>query len=1194
MQVNKMLGCGNGIPRGVRASLAMLAAVSTAFAADTLELVERNQTVDSLAGTTVTLRGRSELRLTGSGDPLAGSTVHLNSPDGWVVFTALRPSEVAATMLGRMFVDGAPASLTTNTRVVAFGNGAVVIPHGPDFEPLTIFSGRRFSGEAATLPLYTYHSPDNLAALPQGVASFRLRRGYMATFAEHADGTGHSQVFVAQDDDVDVPVMPATLARNTRFIRVFPWRWTAKKGYAGGNLGEAERLDAKWRYNWNNNSESNLDIEYVPIRQTRWWPSHETTNAKRNVTHLLAFNEPDSSAQANMTVAQAIAEWPNLLRSGLRLGSPAPTDGGLNWLYQFIDEADARDYRVDYVVVHFYRGGQTLAQFQNFMTQVHQRTGRPLWLKEFNNGANWTCCLPTYQQNAQVIGQWIQWMDETPWIERYSIYRWVEAQRDMFYGSGSHTPAGLVYLAQQSPVAYHDHPPQRTVTTYADPRLQANNINHVMPYDSDPGWTTGIGQTLGNELVLSRAQFETRLAAADGHGGVVDFERGKLAGGAEGGARGFTAMFDDGRRVVHFTSPDGHGGSYALTGPRGDRTAVSGERYLSRSGNPHFDFEIEPGTGMDAREKVTAVALTALGRNGVSGTQRFRFTAWFTDGSDIGSSSARRAINTSTGNGSADTFAAITAPDGWWINRVSLRSENGAYTSIDDLAFITSQIGNTLEWQPDGFPGGSGEWDASTTPSWSGGPWVPGRDAHFPAPAGAVVVGEAVGGIAGITLAAGGYQFSGSGSMSFEDGAEIHLAGGNVVIGVPFGGAPRIHARNDGPPRQLRLTADNRGFTGTLHAGPGIQIRAYQAAGRTATGQELGGAATTIHLADGAQIRWFNPAADVAYPPAMIVAGNGHGNPGVINIDSNTRRTITLAGPLTLEAAARIATQNAGNLIIAGAIDGAHTLTASPAPGTHIRLDGAVTTTALEISGAGTLTLAGDADITGSTSIQNGTLRVDGTLTASHVTVGANATLTGTGSIPAATVRGTLALEAGQPLTITGPLALENATLAISGTPAGSQITILATHGGLTGVFAEVTGVPDGWTLDTAHAEGTAIALLPAGFSAWAATHLGGQGPNDDFHGDGIPNLLRYALDIDAAKPSGFPGTFAHGTLTFRKRPEAVANADITYTLQTSPDLSPDSWLPVAAGTDDAHVIAIDMPAAGPRQFLRLAVEWSD
>ena len=56
--------------------------------------------------------------------------------------------------------------------------------------------------------------------------------------------------------------------------------------------------------------------------------------------------KPDKADQANMTVSEALSEWPNLLQSGLRLGSPATSDGGLSWLYDFIDRADALKYRV--------------------------------------------------------------------------------------------------------------------------------------------------------------------------------------------------------------------------------------------------------------------------------------------------------------------------------------------------------------------------------------------------------------------------------------------------------------------------------------------------------------------------------------------------------------------------------------------------------------------------------------------------------------------------------------------------------------------------------------------------------------------------------------------------------------------------------------------------------------------------------
>ncbi|RZK23397.1 MAG: hypothetical protein EOO63_17715, partial [Hymenobacter sp.] len=202
-------------------------------------------------------------------------------------------------------------------------------------------------------------------------------------------------------------------------------------------------------------------MEYVPIRQTQWWPSLATTNAKRKVTHLLGFNEPDASSQANMTVEQALAAWPGLLQSGLRLGSPAPTDGGANWLYSFMEKADLAGYRVDFVAVHFYRGCQTPQQFYSFLKTIYDRTKRPIWVTEWNNGANWTtsagCPKPTYAAQAAKIQAFVTMLDTARIVERYSLYQWVEDTRKLFVADSDPTtitPAGIAYRDQVSALAY--------------------------------------------------------------------------------------------------------------------------------------------------------------------------------------------------------------------------------------------------------------------------------------------------------------------------------------------------------------------------------------------------------------------------------------------------------------------------------------------------------------------------------------------------------------------------------------------------------------------------------------------------------------------------------------------------------------------------------------------------------------------
>lgn len=412
----------------------------------TMNLNGSIQSYVNLANTTATLSGRSELHLTATQNPMPGCLVNLTSPDAWFFLDNIQPTNLIASYLSQIQVNGAAAVADSNVRVVEYAMGTVVIPQAPSFQPLQVFTGNRFTGTATPLNVYTYYTNNS------AIASFKLKRGYMATFAQNPDGTGISRDYVAQDGDLQVGVMPASLNGSVSFVRVFPWRWISKKGWAGT---PPPIINALWGYDWDNTGTSIRNIEYVPMRWGLYYNTYANINSKLDVTHALGFNEPDNASQANMTVAQAIAEWPNLMASGLRLGSPAPTDGGLDWLYSFIDQADALNYRVDYVAVHFYKCGWTASQLHDWLWAIHLRTHRPVWLTEFNNGATWTSCsVPTLAQNATVIGSFISMMDSAPFVERYAVYNWVGDTRAMVDTNNALTPAGTVYLNEPSPNAY--------------------------------------------------------------------------------------------------------------------------------------------------------------------------------------------------------------------------------------------------------------------------------------------------------------------------------------------------------------------------------------------------------------------------------------------------------------------------------------------------------------------------------------------------------------------------------------------------------------------------------------------------------------------------------------------------------------------------------------------------------------------
>ena len=409
-------------------------------------------------GSVVTMSNRCELHVTSTSAPITGCLIHLNSSNAWFFLDGIKPSVVVSTYLSQVRVSGAVAVADSNCRLVQYALGTVIIPHAASFQPLQVFSGANFLGATLTLSQYTYYTDAGLGVLNNTISSFRLKRGYMATFAQNANGTGVSKTYVAQDGDLDVSVLPANLDDSISFVRVLPWRWTSKKGWAGvvENL-----VDPKWSYDWDNSTTSTRDTEYVPMRHNLNWNAYANINNKQNSTHALGFNEPDKADQANMTVATAIANWPNLLASGLRLGSPAPSDAGtgLTWLYDFMSQAEALNYRVDYVAVHFYKCDWTASQYYNWLLGIYQTTGRPIWITEFNNGANWCAGTPpTLAENDTRIGEFIDMLDNAPFVERYAIYNWVGATRELVTG-GSLNPAGVTYRDNTSPLAFVQPPP---------------------------------------------------------------------------------------------------------------------------------------------------------------------------------------------------------------------------------------------------------------------------------------------------------------------------------------------------------------------------------------------------------------------------------------------------------------------------------------------------------------------------------------------------------------------------------------------------------------------------------------------------------------------------------------------------------------------------------------------------------------
>lgn len=434
----------------------------------------------------VTVSGKTNLHLTADGTPFTDVNFNLQGEDAWLYIDNVKPSKVIANYLDHVKVNGQAAVKEENCRITMWANGTVIIPNGQayDSKALVAYDGENFTGNSKEFEIDTYHN--NLGEWDNKILSFKLKKGYMATLANNANGTGYSRVFIADDADLEVSALPDGMENFVSFVRVFRWNWTSKKGKANG-YGEKDLLNITCNYDWNVGGKSDdPDIEYTPIRQNLGWPSFSAINNKKGVTHLLGCNEPDRPDQANATVDQVIEMWPEMLKSGLRLGSPAPSSVW-TWNGEFFNLIDQLGYRCDFAVAHIYENSLNASSLvSRIKTLSDKGKGRPVWITEWNNGANWTTeWWPTAkgpkcdadsnpildengnttevtrplsaenaEKNRKFFAEALPALDNCDLIERYFEYDWVQDCRALNLG-GKLTPAGKVYAKHKAALAYH-------------------------------------------------------------------------------------------------------------------------------------------------------------------------------------------------------------------------------------------------------------------------------------------------------------------------------------------------------------------------------------------------------------------------------------------------------------------------------------------------------------------------------------------------------------------------------------------------------------------------------------------------------------------------------------------------------------------------------------------------------------------
>lgn len=403
-----------------------------------------------------------------SGATPLGATVEIDFQRGlgWVKLPETTPANVLNNHLSSFFISGAAAVYPDNIRIDNYHEGgALVRPNIISATPLIIYDEPALQGNHSFVEVDAVHSGSSIPGnLDNAIASFELKRGYMATLAINDDGTGLSKVYIASEEDLVVEDLPLNLNKKVSFIRVVPWNWVAKKGIGGNVTG----LNETWHYNWANTGVSTIERENVPMSWGKGGADDasdiELYRGKYKTAHVLAFNESDNCEDQSgqwgdlCNTDVAVATYENLMKTGLRLVSPSCRENApFGWLKEFYYKATAQNIRIDVIGVHWYDWGsnpvnspnadpqQVFNRFKNYLQRVYDLYQLPIWITEFNANPNRTTAV-----NKAFMELALPYLESLDYVERYAWFEPNSDVADYYDGSGNYTEVGLVYKNHES------------------------------------------------------------------------------------------------------------------------------------------------------------------------------------------------------------------------------------------------------------------------------------------------------------------------------------------------------------------------------------------------------------------------------------------------------------------------------------------------------------------------------------------------------------------------------------------------------------------------------------------------------------------------------------------------------------------------------------------------------------------------
>lgn len=419
----------------------------------------------------VALTDTVDLYLTSS-EPFAPmGSVDIQNDHAVVIVQEIKPTRVLRNWMTHIFIDGQPARDSVNCQVKMFGRGTIILPYGRDFRPLTCYTEPDLQGTACSDYTEGHNGTGFMKALTPAtldnqIRSFRLRRGYMVTFALGLEGWGWSRCYIADMEDLTVN-LPANMQGRVSSYRLFRWQQAKKGNLASSEYKYLDLVNATAGFDWGQGHNLLPDMECVANHIYEDFPSVETIGRISWGCHSKNNNEPGNSADDSpQTVETVLNNWQRVMRTGLRVCSESSHDGSMGHLQAFLDSVDARGWRCDIIDMHCY---WPQGSFDG-LTNTSKRYGdRPIWISEWLWGAWWSkngifaqvsdpndFSLTAQQKLLDGTRPILEKLNANPRVERYFYWN-AEARTSLWSKDGADTLSllGKYFAHMNEPLAFN-------------------------------------------------------------------------------------------------------------------------------------------------------------------------------------------------------------------------------------------------------------------------------------------------------------------------------------------------------------------------------------------------------------------------------------------------------------------------------------------------------------------------------------------------------------------------------------------------------------------------------------------------------------------------------------------------------------------------------------------------------------------